>query len=152
MSTVVVVKRLRPYPVFALVAATLFIWVTRVPLAWSTTDGGIGDKLVPVIPVLFFVVPAALALVWAIAGGSFTVARTATLVRGLAIWTALYWAVRLPFILIHDHPVPFKVVHVVLAAVSVGAAAWAWMTLRRTARTALTAPAERHQKSQAASV
>ncbi len=142
-------ERLRPYPAFALVAVTLFIWLTRVPLAWSTTDGGVGDKLVPVIPVLLFVVPAGLALVWALLGKSFGVRRAALLVRVLAIWTALYWAVRLPFILVHDHPVPFKVVHGVLATVSVAAAAWGWVALGRSGPSAV---AQGQTEREAASV
>jgi hypothetical protein len=36
------------------------------------------------------------------------------------------WAVRLPFVLVHDHPAGFKVVHAVLAAVSIALAVAAW--------------------------
>lgn len=133
MSTVMTMYRLRPYPALALVVVTLFIWLTRVPLAWSTTDGGFTRKLVPVIPVLLFVVPAALALGWALADGSLGARRPGLLVRVLAVWTVGYWAVRLPLILLHDHPVPFKVVHGVLAAVSVAASTAAWRSLRGSA-------------------
>jgi hypothetical protein len=40
----------------------------------------------------------------------------------LAVATIAVWGVRLPFVLAHDHPAGFKVVHTVLAAISVGLA------------------------------
>src|SRR5689334_8129959 len=40
----------------------------------------------------------------------------------LAVWTVAVWAVRTPYILVHDHPADFKVVHVVLAVVSIALA------------------------------
>ena len=34
-------------------------------------------------------------------------------------WTIAVWALRTPFILVHDHPAGFKIVHTVLAVVSI---------------------------------
>lgn len=53
-----------------------------------------------------------------------------SLALGAAAWTIAYWAVRMPMITIADHPGAFKVVHAVLAVVSVGLGVWALMTLR----------------------
>lgn len=43
-------------------------------------------------------------------------------VTALAAWTVVVWAVRTPVILVHQHPVGFKIVHTVLAAVSIALA------------------------------
>lgn len=126
MSTVVSVDRLRPYPYTAFGAVTAAIWVTRVPLAWATTHGGLGAKVTAMIPVVAFGVPAALVLWRCVAAGSGTDQGTRTLVRLLAAWTVLYWTARMALILLHDHPAPFVVVHGVLAAASVASGIWAW--------------------------
>src|SRR3954452_6040514 len=49
----------------------------------------------------------------------------------LAAWTVAVWAVRTPFILVHDHPAGFKVVHVVLATVSIALAVAAQRHVQR---------------------
>jgi hypothetical protein len=49
----------------------------------------------------------------------------------LAIWTIVVWAVRTPMILVHDHPAGFKIVHTVLAVVSIGLAVWAERDVQR---------------------
>ncbi len=51
-------------------------------------------------------------------------------VRVLALWTILFWLVRGTAILIDDHDASFKAIHSALMAVSLGAAAWAWSTMR----------------------
>ena len=59
--------------------------------------------------------------------------RSPGFVRGVtafAAGTTLYWAVRIPMILLADHPVGFKVVHAVLAAVSIALAVAAWRSVR----------------------
>lgn len=52
-------------------------------------------------------------------------------VGALAIWTIVVWAVRTPMILVHDHPAGFKIVHTVLAVVSIGLAVWAERDVQR---------------------
>ncbi len=52
-------------------------------------------------------------------------------VGALAVWTIAVWAVRTPMILVHDHPAGFKVVHTVLAVVSIGLAVWAERDVQR---------------------
>jgi len=53
------------------------------------------------------------------------------LVRLFAAGTVVFWAVRLPMILLNDHPAGFLIVHTVLAVVSVVAAIAAWRSLDR---------------------
>jgi NADH:ubiquinone oxidoreductase subunit K len=91
----------------ALAVWTLVVWATRIRNV-AEAGGGAADLLVPV---------------------GLTVLAVAALVdrrRGapvLAAATIAVWAVRLPFVLAHDHPAGFKVVHAVLAVVSMGLAA-----------------------------
>ena len=57
----------------------------------------------------------------------------------LVVWTIAVWATRTPIILVHDHPAGFKVVHTVLAVVSVGLAITAQRHVQRERQTATTA-------------
>ena len=101
--------------VYALPIWTLLVWTTRirniVAQDWTWTD---------------FVVPVGL-----------TVLAVAALVRrregllALAAATTLVWVVRLPLVLVHDHPIGFKVVHAVLAVVSIALAAATARALNR---------------------
>jgi xanthine/uracil permease len=52
-------------------------------------------------------------------------------VTALVVWTIGVWAIRTPMILVHDHPAGFKIVHSVLAAVSIGLAVWAELDVQR---------------------
>jgi hypothetical protein len=91
---------------YALPIWTLLIWTTRIRNIvaddWTWTD---------------LVLPIGL-----------TVLAVAALVRRrpgllvLAAATAAVWVVRLPLVLVHDHPAGFKVVHAVLAVASIGLA------------------------------
>lgn len=112
-------------------AVTTFIWATRVPLAWKTTDGGVADRAIPLATAAVFLVPAVLLLAAMASRRSGRDARLMVLARGLIVWTSIYWSVRLPLILLHDHAVGFKVVHSVLAAASVGTAVAAWRAVDR---------------------
>lgn len=100
-----------------LVAWTLLVWAGR--LRNIAVDAG--DPAEYVVPVGLL----ALAL-WALADGRRR--RRATLL--LAAATAAVWLVRVPLILARDHGAAFKVVHVVLAVVSLGLAAYAVSTGR----------------------
>jgi hypothetical protein len=126
------VERLRPFPVAGLLAWTLFVWVSRVGLAWSDDSLTTGEKVLGTLPPVLFVL-------LALATGAVLLTREGVrpalfgrLATGFAGFTAVYWAIRLPFILVNDHPGAFKVVHTVLAIVSVGLAVAAWRTVSRT--------------------
>src|SRR4051812_36212594 len=58
----------------------------------------------------------------------------------LAAWTIAVWVVRTPFILVHDHPAGFKIVHTVLAVISIALAVAAQRHVQRE-REATTTPA-----------
>jgi hypothetical protein len=85
---------------------SLFVWGTRIRNVVGA-GGGAVSLLVP---------------------GGLTALAVASLVDRrrmapvLAAATIAVWGVRLPFVLAHDHPAGFKVVHTVLAAISVGLA------------------------------
>lgn len=89
----------RSWPLIAFLAWTVFVWAGRI------RNGG------AVLLALSFLALAAIAI-W----------RRGRWVTALAVWTVAVWAVRTPFILVHDHPAGFKVVHSVLAVVSIALA------------------------------
>ncbi|MEO6629150.1 MAG: hypothetical protein ABIP03_11360 [Aquihabitans sp.] len=121
--------RLRPYPVAAFCAVTLFTWGNRIWLAWTNPDDTMVEKIVWSVPITAFVIAALVLFVVLLRGGDHTGAGFVRLVQVFAAGTVVYWAVRAPMILLADHPGAFKVVHAVLAAVSVVAAAFAWRSV-----------------------
>jgi hypothetical protein len=122
------VTRLRPRSALALVAWTLFTWVSRVPLLWGDEEQSAAAKLGQTVPVVLFVGLAVAAVILAVRGRSWIPA-----VAGLAVWSIGYWAVRYPLILANDHPAGFTVVHGVLAVVAAGLSVWTLVELRSTA-------------------
>ena len=88
-----------PLPLVAFLAWTVFVWAGRI------RNGG------ALLLAVSFLALAAIA-VW----------RRGRWITALAAWTVAVWAVRTPFILVHDHPAGFKVVHTVLALVSIALA------------------------------
>lgn len=57
--------------------------------------------------------------------------REALVLRAFALWTVFVWTVRITNILGEDHSAGFKVVHTLLALVSVVFAMAAWAVVRR---------------------
>jgi hypothetical protein len=94
---------------------TLFVWATRLRIIF--------DQDQPKSTVILPVVLSALAVVA-------LVDRRRGLLALAGVTTAV-WLVRLPLVLIHDHSVGFKVVHAVLAMVSLGLAYVAVRALTR---------------------
>lgn len=90
---------MRRWPTYLFIAWTVFVWIGRI-----RNDGS-------VLLAASFLVLAGVAL-W-------QRGRWVTLLAG---YTILVWAIRTPFILVHDHPADFKIVHAVLAAISIGLA------------------------------
>ena len=107
---------------YALPIWTLLVWTTRIRNIvaddWTATD---------------LILPIGL-----------TVLAVAALVRRrpgllvLAAATTAVWVVRLPLVLVHDHPAGFKVVHAVLAIASI---ALSITTARRFSRPRVGSPA-----------
>ena len=107
---------MRRWPVIVFLAWTVFVWAGRI------RNGG---------SVLLAASFLALALVAFWRGGRW--------ITALAGWTIAVWAVRTPYILVHDHPAGFKIVHAVLAAVSIALAISAQRHVQRERETATTA-------------
>jgi hypothetical protein len=133
-------ERLRPYPVAVLCAVTLFIWLNRIWLSWTDPDVDLPAKLALSIPITAFVVVAFVVLIAMVRGVDRDARWFRDLVRLFAAGTVVFWAVRLPMILLNDHPAGFLVVHAVLAVASVAAAVTAWRSLDRPAVGGRTAP------------
>lgn len=131
--------RLRPYPVLALAAWSLFLWTSRLGLAWKT-ESTLAGKVVATVPVAVFVAlgAALLVVLWRRpapeAATGVLRGNRRSFVQAVAAWTMVYWAVRTPLILLDGRSVAFRAVHVVLATVSVGLAVWAGRTTQRGAR------------------
>jgi hypothetical protein len=85
---------------------TLFVWATRLRIIFDQDQ----PRTTVILPVVLTVL-AVVALVDR---------RRGLLV--LAAVTTAVWVVRLPLVLVHDHSVGFKVVHAVLAVVSLALA------------------------------
>jgi hypothetical protein len=107
---------------FVLAGWTLFVWTTRIGNIWRDDAASTSSKIGSTALAMTFTV---LALVVAVVAWRrmWTVLRPA--VMGLAGWTTAVWLVRTVTILAGDRSVGFKVVHGVLAAVSIALAAWA---------------------------
>jgi hypothetical protein len=99
---------------WAFVGWTLFVWAGRVVNVWRddslSTAGQLGRS----------------ALAASFVGLAVAALFRRRLVRVLALWTVAVWAVTSIGIVRHHHTAAFVVVHLVLAAVSVALAAWAW--------------------------
>jgi hypothetical protein len=106
---------MRRWPLIAFYAWTVFVWAGRI------RNGG---------SVLLAAAFLALAVV--------AIWRRGRWVPALVVWTIGVWAVRTPYILVHDHPVGFKVVHTVLAAVSIALAISAQRNVQREREAAAT--------------
>jgi hypothetical protein len=118
---------LRPPAVAALAGWTLFVWATRIGNIWNDDDAGTGAKVTSTALALSFTV---LALAVLVTGWRQAERGRWTAVVGLAAWTTGVWVVRMATIAPGDREVGFKVVHGVLAAVSIALAAWAVRSLR----------------------
>jgi hypothetical protein len=108
--------------VVALVVWTFFVWTTRIGNIWRDGDLGTGGKVGRTALALSFTVLAAAVVValWRRARW------TDKAVLALAGWTVGVWVVRDVGILTGDHAVGFKVVHTVLAVVSIALSVLAW--------------------------
>lgn len=123
-------ERLHPWPVAVFCGITLFIWTNRIWLAWTNDEDTVAEKLVWSTPITLFVIAAAVLGVGLLRGVDRSTPAFVRGVQAFALGTVVYWGVRAPMILLADHEVGFKVVHAVLATVSVVAAVGAWRSVR----------------------
>jgi hypothetical protein len=119
--------RRRPFAL-TLVGWTFFVWTTRIANIWRDDALDTGEKVGRTGLALSFTLLAIAVVVtlWRRLPQASLVA-----VGGLAAWSVAVWVVRDVRILFADHEVGFKVVHTVLAVVSIGLAALAWREARR---------------------
>ena len=136
MSTVARLRR-RPATV-AFVIWTFFVWTTRIGNIWRDDELTSGEKWSSTaIAASFTVLAVAVVVTFLRRSG----ARATLAVDALAAWTTGVWVVRAIGITFADHSVGFKVVHLVLAAVSIALAYLACREVRRP-REAEAPPAE----------
>ncbi len=117
-------------PVGALLAWTTFVWVGRIRNAVSDPELSGSDRVGPLLLSASFLVLAVVvgALLYRdhIAGTASSAGALRLGVRTFAAVTVAFWLVRAIQIAVrHPDDVPFVVVHVVLAAVSISLAIWA---------------------------
>ena len=103
------------------------MWTTRIGNIWRDDAATTSSKIASTALALSFTV-LALAVVVTAAQWAWAALRPAVL--ALAGWTAAVWVVRSLTILAGDRSVGFKVVHGVLAVVSIALAAWAVRSVR----------------------
>lgn len=111
---------------------SLFVWGNR--LNNLRTDGTAGTDLVLSLTLSLVSVGFAVAALagWVVSRRAGWPAPTGTWRTGLQAfcgWTVVVWAVRGVDIVLDWRSVGFVVVHLVLAAVSIGLAAWLWRSL-----------------------
>lgn len=112
-----------PLAVWVMVGWTLFVWVNRIRNVMADPDLGGSARLGPILMSVALIVAALVVgfVAWSGRGPSLSSA-----VRVLAASTTVVWVVRsVDIVASGDHPVPFVVVHVSLAVVSIGVAVWA---------------------------
>ncbi|MDE0801863.1 MAG: hypothetical protein OSA99_00940 [Acidimicrobiales bacterium] len=115
-------------PALVLAAWTFLVWTTRIRNIWTddalTTGGQVWRTALAGIFTVFAV---GVVVLWR------RRSDVANWVRAFAVWTIGVWAIRAVQIGLADHGVAFKLVHTVLAVVSVGLALWADRAAHETA-------------------
>ena len=96
--------------VWAFAVWTVVVWGSRIRNILADDGSGASLVLAAVLTALGVLVAVAAATGW----------RRAQIVAVALVVTIGVWLVRPPLVLVHDHSVAFKVIHVGLAVVSVG--------------------------------
>ena len=117
---------------------TFLVWTTRIANIWRDADLDTGERWGRTVLALSFTV---LAVAVAVALWRRLATGPVVAVGALAAWTIAVWVVRDIGILAADHDLGFKVVHTVLAVVSIVLAVLAWRETRRETRREAARPA-----------
>ncbi len=120
--------RFRHWSIAAFGAWNAAIWLTRIRNILNDDGLTSGGKALWMVPALVFGLGGLVAL-WAWWKGVPALARP---LAAVILAVLVYWPVRTVFMLFADHTAAFKVVHLVLAVVSVGLAVVAGQRLMRT--------------------
>jgi len=106
---------------------TMFVWGTRVRnIAGDDSMGG-GEKALGFLVCVVFI-GAAIAMLAMLVRRQW--ARLRVLLPVFAVATVGWWAVRSVFIVVHDHSMAFRIVHIVLGIISSVLAVAAWLAAR----------------------
>lgn len=123
----------RRWPVLLFALWTGYVWVTRIVNAWTASTEAMTAKVISTI-VSVVLVAGAVALLATLVRARARVldAVEVRVLQVMSIATLVVWAVRVPQILLDgDHDVPFKVVHVTLAVISLVLAGLTWRVAAR---------------------
>ncbi len=119
--------RFRHRSVLAFGAWNTVIWLARIRNISAEESLGTGGRILWLAPAVLFSGGGLLAIAAWWRGG----AALARPVAAFVVAVVLYWPVRTVLILIDGHSLSFRLVHVVLAVVSVGLAVAVWRCLQR---------------------
>ena len=117
------------WPVVLFVLWSAYVWVTRIVNAFGDDTANKPFALVLSLSVLLPVAGTGVVLV--VARHRMLVEHEIRLWQTAAVWTSLVWLVRGAEIVVSDHSAAFKVVHVVVGAVSIVLAAATVRVARR---------------------
>jgi len=122
--------------VLAFVLWTAFVWVNRISNTLRSDTESAGAKTFSTVLSLVLLAFAFAAVVVTVKAWRTPLGDSgAKVLMAAGALTVVVWLVRVPQILIADHSVPFKIVHVALGVVSVVLAALVWqigvVTVRR---------------------
>ena len=106
---------------------TVFVWGTRVRNIGNDDTMGGGEKALAFLVCVVFIGAAFAMLALLVTRQS---ARLRVVLPVFAIATVGWWAVRSVFIVVHDHSMAFRVVHIVLGIISSVLAVAAWLASR----------------------
>ena len=105
----------------------MFVWGTRVRNIGNDDTMGGGEKALAFLVCVVFIGAAFAMLALLVTRQS---ARLRLVLPVFAIATVGWWAVRSVFIVVHDHSMAFRVVHIVLGIISSVLAVAAWLASR----------------------
>jgi hypothetical protein len=120
--------RFRHWSILAFGAWSAGIWLTRIRNILTDDSLDAGGRVLWLVPALVLGLGGLVAL-WAWWQGRAALARP---LAAVLLATIVYWPVRTVIMLFGDHSAAFRLVHLVLAAVSVGLALAAGQRLQRT--------------------
>ena len=106
---------------------TLFVWGTRVRNVGNDDTLGGGERAFAFLVCVVFIGAATAMLAMLVMRQS---ARLRALLPVFAVATVGWWVVRSAFIVVHDHSMAFRIVHIVLGIISSVLAVAAWLAAR----------------------
>jgi len=133
---------MRRWPIVAFLIWTAYVWTTRIVNAWSAGDESTPAKAISTVVAVSLIVGVVLGITALVRARTRPFAAPEVRVFVTLAWaTIVVWALRMPQIALDgDRDVPFKVVHVILGAVSIALALGAMAKAKRDAETTTVTP------------